>query len=113
MTDDLDHRIEKLAHWIHASRHLVVFTGAGVSTESGLPDFRGPEGLWTRRDKGLPPRPMVRSWDSVEPNRGHLAIVALQCALRMLRRLEIPSGTLSNCALCISWAFPLLPKNLS
>jgi hypothetical protein len=43
----------------------------------------------------------------------HLAIVALQCALRMLRHLEILFETLSNCALCTSWAFGLLPKNLS
>jgi hypothetical protein len=43
----------------------------------------------------------------------HLAIVALQCALRMLRHLEILSETLSNCALCTSWAFGLQPKNLS
>jgi NAD-dependent SIR2 family protein deacetylase len=78
MTDDLDHRIQTLAQWIYSSHHLVIFTGAGVSTESGLPDFRGPDGLWTRRDKGLAPRPMDRSWDSVEPNRGHMAILELQ-----------------------------------
>jgi len=59
------------------AKYLVVFTGAGISTESGLPDFRGPDGLWTRRDKGLPPKPMP-SWDSVQPNQGHLAIVELQ-----------------------------------
>ena len=63
---------------MYESRHLVVFTGAGISTESGLPDFRGPDGLWTRRDKGLPPRPMTVPWDSVDPNPGHLAIVELQ-----------------------------------
>jgi NAD-dependent SIR2 family protein deacetylase len=63
---------------MHESRYLVVFTGAGISTESGLPDFRGPDGVWTRRDKGLPPRAMVRPWDSVEPNAGHRAIAELQ-----------------------------------
>jgi NAD-dependent SIR2 family protein deacetylase len=78
MEGDLDGRIQPLAEWLYESRHLVVFTGAGISTESGLPDFRGPEGVWTRRDKGLPPRPMTRSWDSVEPNRAHYAIVDLQ-----------------------------------
>jgi len=59
------------------ANYLVVFTGAGISTESGLPDFRGPDGIWTRKDKGLPPKPMA-SWDSVQPNKGHLAIVELQ-----------------------------------
>lgn len=78
MNDDLDNRIETLAQWLYESRHPVVFTGAGISTESGLPDFRGPEGMWTRRDKGLPPRRMNRPWDSVEPNSGHIAIVQLQ-----------------------------------
>jgi len=78
MKEDLEKRIHTLAEWLYESRHLVVFTGAGISTESGLPDFRGPEGIWTRRDKGLPPKPMSRSWDSVEPNSGHIAIVDLQ-----------------------------------
>jgi NAD-dependent SIR2 family protein deacetylase len=74
----LTQRVESLAQWMYESQHLVVFTGAGISTESGLPDFRGPDGLWTRRDKGLPPRPVEVPWDSVEPNTGHLAIVELQ-----------------------------------
>jgi NAD-dependent deacetylase len=78
MDESLTQRIETLAQWVYESGHLVVFTGAGISTESGLPDFRGPDGLWTRRDKGLPPRPMQVPWDAVEPNSGHLAIVELQ-----------------------------------
>ena len=78
MNDDLDHRIQILAQWLYESRYLVVFTGAGISTESGLPDFRGPDGVWTRRDKGLPPRPTTRPWDAVDPNMGHIAIVELQ-----------------------------------
>ena len=43
----------------------------------------------------------------------HLAIVAPQGALRKLHYLEIPFGTLSNYALCISWAFGHLPNNIS
>lgn len=66
-----------MAQWMFEANHLVVFTGAGISTESGLPDFRGPDGIWTRMDKGLPPKPMP-SWDSAQPNKGHLAIVELQ-----------------------------------
>ena len=77
MESDLDRKIKLLSRWMYEANYLVVFTGAGISTESGLPDFRGPDGIWTRRDMGLPPRPM-RSWDSVQPNKGHLAIVELQ-----------------------------------
>ncbi len=73
---DLDRRIETLAQWMFEAKHLVVFTGAGISTESGLSDFRGPDGVWTRQEKGLPPKPMP--FDSVEPNAGHMAIVELQ-----------------------------------
>ena len=78
MEGDLDNKIETLAQWLYESRYLVIFTGAGISTESGLPDFRGPDGVWTRRDKGLPPKTMTRPWDAVDPNMGHLAIVELQ-----------------------------------
>ncbi len=42
--------IEKLAQLIVESKRVVVFTGAGVSTESGIPDFRGPGGIWSRYD---------------------------------------------------------------
>ena len=86
MTEDLTRRVHTLAQWMYESQYLVVFTGAGISTESGLPDFRGPDGLWTRRDKGLRPRAMKTSWDAVEPNAGHLAIVELQ-KLQKLRFL--------------------------
>jgi NAD-dependent SIR2 family protein deacetylase len=42
---DTDRKIQTLSQWMYDAKHLVVFTGAGVSTESGLPDFRGPDGL--------------------------------------------------------------------
>ncbi|HEY40899.1 MAG TPA: NAD-dependent deacetylase [Dehalococcoidia bacterium] len=73
---DLNDRIETLVQWISQAQHLVVFTGAGISTESGLPDFRGPDGLWTRRDKGLPPPQF--DWSSAKPNQSHIAIAQLQ-----------------------------------
>jgi NAD-dependent SIR2 family protein deacetylase len=72
----LEERIEQLAQLMLEAQYLVVFTGAGISTESGLPDFRGPDGVWTRQAKGLPPKP--RPFSSAEPNAGHLAIVQLQ-----------------------------------
>lgn len=70
-------RIKEAAELIHQSQYLVIFTGAGVSTESGIPDYRGPDGVWTRRDKGLPP-PKGPKWSTVEPNKAHMAIVELQ-----------------------------------
>jgi NAD-dependent SIR2 family protein deacetylase len=73
---DLNERIDKLAQWLYESKYTVVFTGAGISTESGLRDFRGPDGLWTRRDKGLStPR---QDFTGAEPNSGHNAIAELQ-----------------------------------
>lgn len=78
MEQKLDERIGTLANWLYESQYPVVFTGAGISTESGLPDFRGPDGLWTRQEKGLPPNPMATSWDAVDPNQGHLAVAELQ-----------------------------------
>ena len=78
MDEQLDKKLQILAQWLYELRYPVVFTGAGISTGSGLPDFRGPDGVWTRQDKGLPPRPMSKSWDKVNPNSGHYAIVELQ-----------------------------------
>jgi len=75
MTSDLDERIETLATWMHEARHLVVFTGAGISTESGLPDFRGPDGVWTRRAKGLPTE--RGDFSGAAPNEGHRAVAEL------------------------------------
>jgi len=74
--DDLQERIEQLAQMLAESRYTVVFTGAGISTDSGLRDFRGPDGLWTRRDKGLPTP--EQNWTGVQPNSGHYAIQELQ-----------------------------------
>ena len=68
--------IEAAADIIVQSKKLVVFTGAGISTESGLPDFRGPDGLWTRREKGM--TTPSRDFSAADPNAGHMAIVELQ-----------------------------------
>ena len=75
---DLNETIDTIADWIVNSEHLVAFTGAGISTDSGIPDFRGPDGVWTRRDKGLPaPRWRVAP-AQVAPNPSHLALAELQ-----------------------------------
>src|SRR5215204_2949049 len=74
----LEQHIETIARWILESEYIVAFTGAGISTDSGIPDFRGPDGVWTRRDAGLPvPRWRVLP-GQIGPNASHLALVELQ-----------------------------------
>jgi len=75
---DLQKGIEALADMMFASSKLVIFTGAGISTDSGISDFRGPDGVWTRRDKGLAPRSGGTDWGKGQPNTGHDAVAALQ-----------------------------------
>ena len=82
--------------WIGKARRVVVLTGAGISTDSGIPDFRGPQGVWTRNPKAeklsdiryYMSDPEVRrlSWQSrlehtawsAQPNAGHRALVELE-----------------------------------
>ena len=73
---EIEEKIDLAAQWIVESERLVIFTGAGISTGSGLPDYRGPDGVWTRRDKGLPP-PKSPPWDQVKPNPNHYTITEL------------------------------------
>ena len=79
-----------------AARRIVVLTGAGVSTDSGIPDFRGPNGLWTKDPQAekmatlqhylADPNVRARAWTNrlhspawhAEPNTGHLALVELE-----------------------------------
>ena len=85
--------VAKLAEMLRAARRAVVFTGAGISTESGIPDFRSPGGIWTRmapidfRDF-LASREMRReawrrrfaleeSFAGTKPNAGHVAVAEL------------------------------------
>ncbi len=74
----LEQHIATIAHWIIQGKHIVAFTGAGISTESGIPDFRGPDGVWTRRDAGLPAPKWQVPPDQIKPNASHLALVELQ-----------------------------------
>jgi NAD-dependent deacetylase len=82
--------------WIEQARRVVVLTGAGISTDSGIPDFRGPQGVWTKNPKAeklsdiryYMADPEVRrlSWQSrlenpawrALPNTGHKALVELE-----------------------------------
>ena len=82
--------------WIDRAERVVVLTGAGISTDSGIPDFRGPQGLWTRNPVAekmsnihyylADPEVRRASWQnrltspawSARPNAGHLALVQLE-----------------------------------
>ncbi len=93
--------LETARRLVSASNRIVALTGAGISTESGIPDFRGPNGVWTRDPKAermsnihyYMSDPDVRklSWQSrlnspawhAQPNDGHRALVALEQAGRM------------------------------
>ena len=97
----LDEKIELAVKWISDSNRLVVFTGAGISTHSGLPDFRGPDGVWTRRDKNLPP-PKSLPWDQVKPNEAHYAIVELM----KIGKLRVPA---QPAELSARWKPKLIP----
>ncbi len=92
---NLDTLAERVAALILAAKKVVVFTGAGVSTESGLPDFRSPGGIWDRFDpddftyQKFVSRPQTRKlwWQlihegslstEIKPNPAHYAIAELE-----------------------------------
>ena len=95
-SDDLERAVVTVRGWIEAAERLVVLTGAGVSTESGIPDFRGPQGVWTRNPEAekqstiqhyvADPEVRRRAWRSrldspawtAQPNAGHRALVTLE-----------------------------------
>ena len=88
--------LDEVADWLAAARSVVVLTGAGISTESGIPDFRGPDGVWTRdpaaerlsnigyyiadarvRRESWQRRAEHPAWGAT-PNAGHRALVELE-----------------------------------
>jgi NAD-dependent deacetylase len=89
----VDSDIAELADLLRNARRAVVFTGAGISTESGIPDFRSPGGIWTKmmpvqfQDYIADPAArrvswerrfeMEETWNAVKPNAGHLAVADL------------------------------------
>jgi NAD-dependent protein deacetylase/lipoamidase len=97
----MNDQLEIACRLVSGSRRIVALTGAGISTESGIPDFRGPNGVWTKDPKAermsnihyYMSDPDVRklSWQSrlnspawqAQPNDGHRALVALERAGRL------------------------------
>lgn len=61
---------------IESSKHTVIHTGAGISTSAGIPDFRGPTGVWTLEQKGKKPTINI-SFDAALPTKTHMAIKTL------------------------------------
>jgi len=90
---DLETAIDDLQEFIEGSRVVAPFTGAGISTECGIPDFRSPGGLWTK-NRPIPFEEFLASQDlrdeawrrrfameaqlsAARPGRGHLALASL------------------------------------
>ncbi len=94
--DPKDSVIRRVADWIRKSKKVIVFTGAGVSTESGIPDFRSPGGIWqkynpedfyyqkfisseaSREKYWQMSREFYEPLKNAEPNEAHRAIVQLE-----------------------------------
>jgi len=88
--------IEEVRQWVNAAQRVVALTGAGISTESGIPDFRGPQGVWTKNPLAeklsdiryymADPEVRKAAWQSrlehpawnARPNAGHRALVELE-----------------------------------
>ncbi|KAI0000604.1 NAD-dependent deacetylase sirtuin-7 [Xylariaceae sp. FL0662B] len=73
----VDRKAEALVKQIKKSKHFIAFTGAGVSTSAGIPDFRGPEGVWTLRAQGKQHTKAVSTLQAI-PTPTHMALVELQ-----------------------------------
>ncbi|KAG6637810.1 NAD-dependent protein deacetylase SRT1 [Carya illinoinensis] len=76
----LQEKIERLAMTIQKSKHLVVFTGAGISTSCGIPDFRGPKGIWTLQREGQALPEASLPFHRAMPSLTHMALVELEKA---------------------------------
>jgi len=73
--EELADKVRQVAAALRHARHPVTYTGAGVSTSANIPDFRGPAGVWTLRDKGK--MPAGKNLDGATPTFSHYAITEL------------------------------------
>jgi NAD-dependent deacetylase len=94
--------LQQACGWVEAASRIVVFTGAGISTDSGIPDFRGPNGLWTKNPAAekastlqhylADPELRKLAWQNrlhspaweAQPNNAHRAVLKLETAGRLL-----------------------------
>jgi mono-ADP-ribosyltransferase sirtuin 6 len=81
--EELAAKIKALAGMIRDSKHCVFFTGAGVSTSAGIPDYRGPEGVWTLKATGGQRKTKAVPMLSALPTVTHMAMVKLHDVDRM------------------------------
>jgi len=88
--------VGRVRGWIDSAERIVALTGAGISTDSGIPDFRGPQGVWTKNPSAeklstlqhylADPEVRKTSWQmrvaspawTAQPNAGHHALVGLE-----------------------------------
>ncbi|MEZ5218597.1 MAG: Sir2 family NAD-dependent protein deacetylase [Ilumatobacteraceae bacterium] len=102
MTEELADSIARARALVSSATRITVLTGAGISTDSGIPDFRGPQGVWTKNPEAeklatlqhylADPEVRRRAWQNrlhsthwaAEPNHGHRTLVALESSGRML-----------------------------
>lgn len=62
---------------VQQANKIIAFTGAGISTAAGIPDFRGPQGVWTLQRKGLPLPKLQTSFVYAKPSLTHQALLGL------------------------------------
>ncbi|XP_074795799.1 NAD-dependent protein deacylase sirtuin-6 isoform X1 [Natator depressus] len=74
--EELESKVRALADLIRGSSNVVFHTGAGISTASGIPDFRGPNGVWTMEERGLSPK-FDTTFENARPSKTHMALLEL------------------------------------
>ncbi|KAJ3429719.1 nad-dependent protein deacetylase sirtuin-7 [Anaeramoeba flamelloides] len=75
--ESVKENVLELIKLMNRSKHIIAFTGAGISTSAGIPDYRGPNGVWTCRDQGRPLPKVDKPWNLLKPTYTHMSLVRL------------------------------------